>query len=34
VYSTSSIPPRLSFSDDFLGSPRPLLREDIGRAIG
>ncbi|KAL8414150.1 hypothetical protein RB594_005392 [Gaeumannomyces avenae] len=34
VYSTSSIPPRLSFSDDMFGSPRPLLREDIGRAIG
>ncbi|KAL8387837.1 hypothetical protein RB595_009640 [Gaeumannomyces hyphopodioides] len=34
VYSTSSIPPRLSFSDDLFGSPRPLLREDIGRAIG
>lgn len=34
VYSTSSIPPSLSFSDDVFGSPKPLLREDIGRAIG
>ncbi|KAK0656340.1 hypothetical protein B0T16DRAFT_451925 [Cercophora newfieldiana] len=41
VYSSSSIPPRLSFSDDsFLGgslSPRPLLGRqeyEIGRAIG
>ncbi|QBZ55425.1 hypothetical protein PoMZ_00322 [Pyricularia oryzae] len=35
VYSNSETPPRVSFSDDFLNSPRPLLlREDIGRAIG
>ncbi|KAK4218683.1 hypothetical protein QBC37DRAFT_273858 [Rhypophila decipiens] len=38
VYSSSSIPPRLSFGDEGpLGglSPRPLFRdEDIGRAIG
>lgn len=38
VYSSSSVPPRLSFSDDtaLIGglSPRPLFRDDIGRAIG
>lgn len=39
VLSTSSIPPRLSLSDDWPSgglSPRPLIvrREDIGRAIG
>ena len=39
VYSSSSIPPRLSFGDDgVVGglSPRPLFRENemIGRAIG
>ncbi|KAK0730470.1 hypothetical protein B0H67DRAFT_596601 [Lasiosphaeris hirsuta] len=39
IYSSSSIPPRLSFSDDsvFSGglSPRPLLHDqEIGRAIG
>lgn len=37
VYSSSSIPPRLSFGDDgVVGglSPRPLFRDDIGRAIG
>ncbi|KAK0630065.1 hypothetical protein B0T17DRAFT_527425, partial [Bombardia bombarda] len=34
VYSSSSIPPRLSFGDEALISPRPLFREDeIGRAI-
>lgn len=37
VYSSSSVPPRLSLGDDFVGgglSPRPLLRDEIGRAIG
>lgn len=36
VYSSSSVPPRLSFGDDIVGglSPRPLFRTDIGRAIG
>jgi hypothetical protein len=39
VYSSSSIPPRLSFGDDGVAgglSPRPLFRENdmIGRAIG
>ncbi len=37
IYSSSSIPPRLSFGhDSTIGglSPRPLFRDDIGRAIG
>ena len=37
IYSTSSVPPRLSFGDDGIISglsPRPLFRDDIGRAIG
>jgi len=38
IYSSSSVPPRLSFGDDFMGggglSPRPLLRDSAGRAPG
>ena len=37
IYSSSSVPPRLSLGDDFLVSalsPRPLLRDSVGRGPG